>query len=117
VRQEKRGAAIGQEGRLRGSRANPLHAGHPDVGHHHHRDERFDVEAGKRAVEGGVGHAHHRQRIPVDLDRPADDLRVSAELPLPETVAEHDHRVAARHDLIRRQEGATQGGRTPSTWK
>jgi len=53
-------------------------------------------------VKGGIGHADDRERIAVDLDRPADDVRIGREVASPQPVADHDDRMAAGRDLVRR---------------
>ena len=57
-------------------------------------------------MECRIGDTDDRQRIVVDLDRLADDVRIGAEVAPPQTIAENDDRMAARSNLVRRQEGA-----------
>ena len=59
-------------------------------------------------MERGGGHADDRQGVVVDFDDLAHDVRVGAELAVPQAVAEDDHGVAAGRGLIGRQDGAAQ---------
>ena len=72
LRIEERGAAIGEDVRRCGLLAAEVEA---ELRRHHHRDEHFDVVADDRAVERRVGDADDGQRVVVDLDRLADDVR------------------------------------------
>ena len=72
VRKEQAGAAVGEDVRRRRLRGSRLNA---ELRRHHHRDEHLDVVADDRAVEGRIGDADDGQRVVVDLDRLADDVR------------------------------------------
>ena len=53
-------------------------------------------------------HSRHRDRVPVERDRPADDVRVRVEQPLPQAVAQNRDGRLAGLVLIRRQQAAQQ---------
>ena len=59
-------------------------------------------------MERRIGDAHHRQQVIVHLYGLADDVGIGVEIAAPEPVADHDHRVASRRVLVRRQERAAQ---------
>ena len=72
LRIEDRGAAVGENAGRRGLLAAE---GEAELRRHHHRDEHLDVVAHDRAVERRIGHTDDGQRVVVDLDRLADDVR------------------------------------------
>ena len=108
------GATIGQNVRRGDLRAAEVPE---DLPRHHHGDEHFDVVTDDRAVERRVGHAHDRQRVGIDLDRLADDVRIGTELAPPEPVAEHDDGMAAGRDFVRRQQRSAARGAHPENLK
>ena len=63
----------------------------------------------KRALESRRSHTNHGQGGSIQIDRLADEAGVAAELPYPQAVADHHHRMAAGLVLIRQKRAAQLG--------
>ena len=85
-----------------------------------HRERRPELEdqARHRAAKLRRHDAHDRERVAVQVERPADDGRVAAEAPPPVGLADDDDRIAARLACPRRGERCVPRiGLTPRTSK
>ncbi len=67
--------------------------------------QKSDDDAALGTVETGRRHADHGVALPVQRHTLLEDARVTAEAPLPETVAEHCHGVATDHLVFLGQDG------------
>ena len=76
------------------------------------RDERDpDVDLAQVAnFDRRLEHADHRDAFPIERERAADDRRIACELPLPELMAQHHHRLGARRVIT----GAEQSAESPA---
>src|SRR6266404_4687822 len=59
-----------------------------------------------RKIEAVGHHSNHRARVPFDFDRLADDCRISAEAPLPQSMTQDHRRAACRSALAAEHEAS-----------
>ena len=91
--------------------------GQSDLRRHHERREHFDVEADNRPVERGLRDADHGDWNGIEVNRPADDAGIGAEVAPPEPVAQDDEGMLTWRDSSDGSSVRPIWARTPSSLK
>ena len=76
----------------------------PDADHRRRDPDVGPRDAGDHALKPSRRHAHDRERLAVQREGPAGDLRIGVELASPEIVANHRHGMAIGHFVLTGQE-------------
>ena len=85
-------------------------AGRPHQRLHHHRDIDITRPARLDPIEASGGHADDGEAPAVERELFSDHVRIAAETPLPQAVADDGDRVCARRPVLVRQEGTAKRG-------
>src|SRR5215510_5269193 len=75
---------------------------------HSQREPKIDRGAGHHAIKISGSDTNNDEVMTVEVDFPSDHVGISAESPLPETIAQHGDRLCAKLSVIFRQNEATQ---------
>src|SRR6185312_9709064 len=84
--------------------------GRVDHGLRTREDSNIKLAAYLKSIEACRCNPEYRKRVTGKTNRFANDIRLAAELPLPETVADHSAGRAAARTIIRRVEHAPDDG-------